>query len=142
MFLGHAKYTRHLRSILVLATSIWWSLAIPNNQMMLVKITIPKRFLTLNVHKGTKLVVEVVGTKQASQHEHVHARKELQMDDLENENEKKVHAGFESSHFNLKLLWNSGPFHMKSKNNMANVFDNANEKNDENIENPLLKKKI
>jgi len=47
---------------------------------MLVKITIPKRFLTLNVHKGIRLVVEVVGTKQTSQHEHVHARKELQMD--------------------------------------------------------------
>jgi hypothetical protein len=107
---------------------------------MLVKITIPKRFLTLNVHKGTKLVVEFVGTKQTSQHEHVHARKELQMDDLENENEKKVDASFESSHFNLKLLLYSGPLHMKSKNNMANVFEDANEKNDENVEKPFLKK--
>jgi hypothetical protein len=61
---------------------------------MLVKITIPKRFLTLNVHNSTKLIVEVVGTKQASQHEHVRARKELQMDDLENENEKKVDTSF------------------------------------------------
>lgn len=62
------------------------------------------------------------------------------MDDLENENEKKVDAGFKSSHFNFKLLWDSGPLHMKSKNNMANVFEDANEKNDENIKKPLLKK--
>jgi len=88
MFLGHVKYTGHLRSI----------------PMMLGKITIPKRFLTLNVHKGTKSLIEVMGTKQASQHEHVHARKELQMDDPKNENEKKVDTSFESSHFNLKLL--------------------------------------
>jgi hypothetical protein len=46
----------------------------------LLKLPFPKDFLTLNVHKGTRLVVEVVGTKQTSQHEHVHARKELQMD--------------------------------------------------------------
>jgi hypothetical protein len=31
---------------------------------------------------------------------------------------------------------------MKSKNNMANVFEDANEKNDETIENTLLKKKL
>lgn len=109
---------------------------------MLVKITIPKRFLTLNVHKGTKSLIEVMGTKQASQHEHVHARKELQMDDPKNENEKKVDTSFESSHFNLKLLWDSGPLHMKSKNNMENVFEDANEKNNENIEKPLLEKQI
>ncbi len=64
------------------------------------------------------------------------------MDDLENENEKKVDAGFESSHFNFKFVWNSGPRCMKSKNNMANVFEDANEKNDETIENTLLKKKL
>jgi hypothetical protein len=29
---------------------------------------------------------------------------------------------------------------MKSKNNMANVFEDANEKNDENVEKPFLKK--
>ncbi len=30
---------------------------------------------------------------------------------------------------------------MKIKNNMANVFEDVNEKNDENVEKPLLKKK-
>jgi len=31
---------------------------------------------------------------------------------------------------------------MKSKNNMENVFEDANEKNNENIEKPLLEKQI
>jgi hypothetical protein len=84
--------------------------------MTFAEITSPKLFLTPSVLEPTiKSDVEAMGIKQTSQQKLVHARKELQMDDLESEPGKKNDATFESLHSNLKISKDSGPHQMKRK---------------------------
>jgi hypothetical protein len=70
---------------------------------MFTEITSPKQFLTPSVLEPTiKSDVEAMGIKQTSQQKLVHARKELQMDDLESELGKEDDADSESLHFDFK----------------------------------------
>jgi hypothetical protein len=102
---------------------------------MFTEITSPKQFLTPSVLEPTiKSDIEVMEIKQTSQQKLMHARKELQMDDLENELGKEDDANFESLHSNFKIPKDSGPHQMKRKR-MTNV-----NKDDKEIEEPPQKK--
>jgi hypothetical protein len=103
--------------------------------MMLAKITSPKQFLTPSVLEPTiKSNVEAMGTKQTSQQKLVHARKELQMDDLESEPRKEDDADSKSLHSYLEISRDNGPHQMKRKR-MTNVT-----KYNKEIEEPPQKK--